>query len=157
MKPADIFAMLDDAQTVTLTMLGEARGEEVEGRIAVGNVIRNRVNDDRWPDTFKDVCLQKMQFSCWQTIGGASNHKALMDLAERMLTGRPPNISYVSEALVRETAWVARGIISGEARDRTGGSNHYLTRKLWESSTPPQWARGCSPSCLILRHAFFRL
>ena len=157
MTEIEIRALLDDAQTLTLTLLGEARGEAVEGRIAVASVVRNRVNDERWPDTFKDVCLQKMQFSCWQTIGGASNYKALIDCAERLLTNRPPNISFVSESLVRETQWIAKGIISGEARDRTMGSNHYLTRSLWESSTPPSWARGQSPSCLILRHAFFKL
>ena len=157
MTAADIFALLNDELTLALTLLGEARGEEVEGRIAVAGVIRNRVNDDRWPDTFKDVCLQKMQFSCWQTIGGASNYKALMDCAERLLNGKPPNISFVSDALVRETQWIATGIISGVTRDRTMGSNHYLTRSLWESSSPPSWARGQSPACLILRHAFFRL
>lgn len=149
--------MLDDEQTLTLTLLGEARGEDVEGRIAVANVIRNRVRDDRWPDAFKDVCLQKMQFSCWQTVGGAANYKSLMDLADRLLNGKPPNISFVSDALLRETAWIARGVISGETRDRTSGANHYLTRSLWESSTPPQWVRGVTPSCLILRHAFFKI
>lgn len=157
MTDLDIRAMLDDEQTLALTLLGEARGEDVEGRIAVGSTIRNRVRDDRWPDTFKDVCLQPMQFSCWQTVGGASNYKSLMDAADRLLNDKQPNTSFVSAALVRETVWIARGIISGETRDRTNGANHYMTRSLWESSTSPAWARGNVPSCLILRHAFFKL
>lgn len=158
MTDIEIRAMLDDAQTLTLTLLGEARGEEVEGRIAVASVIRNRVRDDRWPDTFKDVCLQKLQFSCWQTIGGAANYRELMKMAERMLTNeeRPLRMTFASDAIVNETRWVADGILSGVTRDRTGGANHYMTRSLWETA-PPAWARGAVPTCLIQRHAFFKL
>lgn len=156
MTDLEIRAMLDDAQTLTLTLLGEARGEEVEGRIAVANVIRNRMRDDRWPDDIKGVCFQPMQFSCWQTIGGAANYKALWQMAERMVNGSPLKSSFAADALVNETRWIADGIIAGVTRDRTGGANHYVTRQLWER-TPPAWARGQVPSCLILRHAFFRL
>lgn len=160
MSEVEIRAMLDDTQTLMLTLIGEARGEEVEGRIAVANVIRNRMRDDRWPDTVKDVCLQKMQFSCWQPLGGAVNYKGLLALAESCVLNASLKAvktnGFVALAILEETDWIARGIISGVARDRTGGANHYLTRALWESA-PPAWARGQSPTCLIQRHAFFKL
>ncbi|MBE6637125.1 MAG: copper amine oxidase [Ruminococcaceae bacterium] len=41
----------------------ESRGEPLLGMIAVGNVVLNRVNDARFPDSIPDVILEKGQFS----------------------------------------------------------------------------------------------
>lgn len=56
-----------DAEILTLarTLYGEARGEPREGIEAVANVILNRVLSDRYPNTIAKVCLQRLQFSCW--------------------------------------------------------------------------------------------
>lgn len=45
----------------------EARGEEEEGMLWVGHVIKNRANPRRfdWPNTIRDVCFQDNQFECW--------------------------------------------------------------------------------------------
>lgn len=151
MTDLEIRALLDDTQTLGLTLWGEARGEEIEGRIGVGCVVRNRMKDDRWPDTAKDVCLQKLQFSCWTKAGGASNYAALMAIAERVVTD-PTRV----DAMTKECLWVAEGILSNVVRDRTSGSNHYITRHLWETARP-KWLGTSSPNCLIQRQAFFRL
>jgi hypothetical protein len=56
-----------DAEILTLarTLYGEARGESREGIEAVANVILNRVRSNRYPNTVAKVCLQRLQFSCW--------------------------------------------------------------------------------------------
>lgn len=41
----------------------EAQGEPMEGKIAVGNVILNRVRDDSFPNSIKEVVYQPNQFS----------------------------------------------------------------------------------------------
>ncbi len=41
----------------------EARGETLEGKIAVGAVVLNRVEDERFPDSIEAVILQPRQFS----------------------------------------------------------------------------------------------
>lgn len=41
----------------------EAGGECYEGKIAVGAVIMNRINSDRFPNTLEEVVYQKGQFS----------------------------------------------------------------------------------------------
>jgi N-acetylmuramoyl-L-alanine amidase len=46
------------AQIIT----AEAKGEPYNGKLAVGNVIMNRVNDENFPDTIKGVIFQKGQF-----------------------------------------------------------------------------------------------
>jgi len=41
----------------------ESGNQPLEGKIAVGNVVMNRVNDPRFPNTVYDVIFQKNQFS----------------------------------------------------------------------------------------------
>lgn len=54
-----------DNKTYLLAQLisAEAKGEPYNGKIAVGNVVLNRVNHDQFPDTIKEVIFQKGQFS----------------------------------------------------------------------------------------------
>ena len=136
MTPEAIKAALSDLHTLALTMYGEARGEEIEGKVAVGCVVRARMADDRWPDTYKDVCLQRWQFSCWNTID--PNYRTLLNLGESLVLTPAASTNPVME----ECVWVAQGIMSGVCRDRVK-ANHYLTRKLWETA-PPDWVKGLS-------------
>ena len=46
-----------------LTLWFEARGEPLDGLIAVAEVVANRVADPRWPDTTCEVVTQRHQFS----------------------------------------------------------------------------------------------
>lgn len=56
--PADYWAIL--------TIFGEARGEGMQGMIAVGNVIRNRMRFRFFSDgTIQDTVLRDRQFSVW--------------------------------------------------------------------------------------------
>ena len=144
-----IKAALTDLHTLALTMYGEARGEEIEGKVAVGCVVRARVADDRWPDTYKDVCLQRWQFSCWNTID--PNYRTLLNLGESLVLTPVATTNPVMD----ECLWVAAGVMSGVCRDRVK-ANHYLTRKLWETA-PPDWAKGQSPTAFAGRQAFFLL
>src|SRR5699024_5330367 len=41
----------------------ESRGESIKGQIAVAQVIMNRVNDPKFPNTVKEVIEQPKQFS----------------------------------------------------------------------------------------------
>lgn len=151
MTDADIRWALSETDTLAITLWGEARGEELEGRAAVGCVIRNRMKDDRWPDTIKDVCLQPFQFSCWGKLGGPGNYAAVMAEAEKLANKLP-----ATDVLLKESLWLADGLVRGIVRDRTAGSNHYCTRLLWEAAKPA-WAKNVTPNCLIGRQAFFKL
>jgi len=151
---AEVKAALSERDVLLLTMLGESRGEELEGRLAVGCVVRNRVADDRWPDTVKDVCLQRWQFSCWN--GGDANYRSLMSHARQIVGDHAIRSSFVPTALDLETRWLADGLLTGVVRDSVARSNHYLTRALWESA-PPSWAKGRSPTRYVGRHCFFKI
>ncbi len=60
----DIFIDINDKEIEMLTRIisGEARGEPLEGQIAVGAVVINRVLSDEFPDTIEEVIFQEGQF-----------------------------------------------------------------------------------------------
>ena len=53
----------DDLYWLSRIISAEAKGESIEGQIAVGNVVLNRMKSDEFPDTLKGVIFQKNQFS----------------------------------------------------------------------------------------------
>jgi N-acetylmuramoyl-L-alanine amidase len=57
-EPADL-----DQELLAALIHAEARGEPYQGKVAVGAVVLNRVNDPRWPDTVEGVVLQPGQFA----------------------------------------------------------------------------------------------
>lgn len=69
----------------------EARGEPLEGQIAVGAVVINRVKSDKFPDTITEVIYQKGQFSpiALGTMPKVPQEFAV-EAAERALAGEDP-------------------------------------------------------------------
>lgn len=66
----------------------EAKGENVKGQIAVGNVVMNRVMSDKYPNTIKEVIFQKNQFS--PTINGSiydEPTESAIESAKKVLDG----------------------------------------------------------------------
>ena len=63
--PLSLFGqeLTQEQRIVAMTILGEARGEGEAGMYAVACVIAQRAV--AWKKTPTKVCLQKLQFSCW--------------------------------------------------------------------------------------------
>jgi spore germination cell wall hydrolase CwlJ-like protein len=137
MNTKEILA-LGDLLVLALTIDGESEGEPVEGQIAVGCVIRNRVvlHPARFGRTYADVCLTPLQFSCWQDVDGAANHARILVRARAIEAGQTP-----MDPAFRQCRYVASGIISGDLRDNTNGSSHYVTRALHDSLMAPAWVK----------------
>ena len=63
--------MIESLVCMTLAVYFEARDQPIEGQIAVAQVILNRVEDERWPDSVCEVVKQggekrnACQFSFW--------------------------------------------------------------------------------------------
>lgn len=53
----------DDTYLLAQIINAEAGNQPYEGKLAVGNVIMNRIDSPKFPDTIKDVIFQKGQFS----------------------------------------------------------------------------------------------
>ena len=148
LHPADaaIKHQLSPEQTVAMTIWAESRAEMIEGQVAVGCVIRNRLMlPERFDDTWKEVCLHKWQFSCWIPQGGEANYQLLMARCEAGLNGAKP---WPAQAL-----WIAQGIISGAVSDRVNGATHYFASWM---KTPPKWSVGVNPVAIIGVHRFYK-
>lgn len=61
-KPKAETAKSDDAYLLAQIINAEANDEPYNGKLAVGNVVMNRVNHPDFPDTIRDVIYQKGQF-----------------------------------------------------------------------------------------------
>ena len=116
----------------------EARGEPGDGQIAVAQVIHNRVEDPRYPDTACDVVKQgyylnntpvrdKCQVSFW--CDGKSDS--------------PRNINAWHDALYL-------AYISDRIPDRTKGATHYHTTEVY-----PAWAYTGEVTTKINKHVFY--
>jgi N-acetylmuramoyl-L-alanine amidase len=66
----------------------EAKGEQLEGQIAVANVVMNRVKSGKFPDTVCGVVKQRGQFS-WYGRKPMTNAK--VNLATEILQGKHRN------------------------------------------------------------------
>ena len=117
---------------VAITILAEARGEDTKGMYAVAAVIAQRANERKL--TPSQVCLQRLQFSCW-------NGKSVKDL-EHLL--KVPQAKY---ALL-----LARNV-SLLSREYVGFANHYHNNKI----KTPYWAKGKKPVKVIGNHLFYKL
>jgi hypothetical protein len=145
---------LSDLQVFACTLWGEARSETPEGILMIANVIRNRVTDAkrRWPQSYREVCVQPWQFSCWKVEGGAGNHRKLANLVEELRQGK------ATDARFKECAWIATGVMNDWVRDTTHGADHYHVAKMKK----PSWAEGFVPLNNLhplprTSHLFYRL
>lgn len=139
---------LSEQDVLTLTLIGEARGEPIEGQVAVGCIIRNRLHAN--PIKYKsyiDVCLERAQFSCWNM--GDVNRALLNDLALQMVAGQQ-----VIDPYFRQCALVAQGIINWAIIDNTHSAQNYLTTKLWNDKRP-NWAMQAKNINQIGNQTFF--
>lgn len=123
-------------QCLTEALYFEARGESARGLFAVGEVIMNRVDSARFPNTLCGVINQGTgrQFACQftYTCDGAA------------------------EVINEPGAWnrvgkVARLLMDGAPRDLTSGATFYHTRAV-----SPRWSRVFDRTASIGAHYFYR-
>ena len=126
-----------EQRIVAQTILAEARGDGRAGMYAVAACIKVRAQKRNL--SFKEVCLQPYQFSCWNK--NDPNRKKM----DMLLT--LPQAEY---------AWqLARNMdkVNTEAINK---ADHYMTVKLWKTGRV-KWARGQKPVAFWGSHVFFRL
>ena len=129
----------DEFDLLLACVLGEAEGEPVFGKLAVACVVRNRVLDSRWPDTYKDVLLQPFQFSCFLPAF------LRPDIFERRY----------NDPVWRECKASAFVVYHNWYQDVTNGANHYYSMIALDE--PPSWAEGEHPVFSMGGHSFFKL
>ena len=116
-----------DLTCLTQAIYFEARGDSLEGRAAVANVVMNRLN--KW--NYKSVCdvtAAKGQFGWWET----RNRKIL------------------EKNKWEEANIIAKLVYSGLVEDNTGGATFFHERSI-----KPYWTKRMVKVGVIGRHTFY--
>ena len=135
-----------EADVVVLARLlwVEARGTGLEGILAVGRAVLNRVppeGEDRWwGSTLREVMEFPYQFS------------AFNDETSRLKCLEP--LKHDSERAWYDCLEAAHLLHAGYIKDFTLGATHYMTDQKWRED-PPKWAAGKTPCLESGGHVFF--
>lgn len=99
-EPAKSYYTDEELELLALVIYQEAGGDDCsdDTRLKVGTVVMNRVEDDRFPDTIRDVVLQRAQYGTLYWTGAEWPERAskaeeahavarAYDCAERVLQG----------------------------------------------------------------------
>lgn len=93
----------EDVYVLSHVIFGEAGGYSRELQIGVGSVVLNRVKDERYPNTIKDVVFQDGQYACaWDGNYDREPDQQAIDVAIYLLENGsqyPEYIIYQSEFL----------------------------------------------------------
>lgn len=143
---AAFIASLTDRDVCVATIFGEARGEPIEGKVAVACVLRNRVAAGRFGKGYREVALAPKQFSCWNADGSV-NYESVLQAARQLQEGSPGPV-------LRECAWVFDGVRDGVLFDRSNAATHYATNAAIAAGHVA-WAKGLVPCAVIGNHSFF--
>jgi hypothetical protein len=150
-----------DVDVLGLTLDAEGRSQSLEGRAAIAWTVANRraglgprIDTNR---SYADVCLRRLQYSCWFEVGGGPNYTRTLRMAEAIVGGKGKLLDVPATAWKRltESRWLAQGVVQGTVLDPTGGCAHYMTRELYHRA-PPSWAKGVAPAVTIGDHVFFK-
>lgn len=145
----DVFLYLAEDQVMALTIYGEARGESVEGKIAVGSVILERVDHRDWDGrTILEVCLKPWQFSCFNERD--PNFGKLLHIAENW------DEAMAVDRALNDCYGIAAGLLAGTIpRTEEIAAAHccqYATRRGAEAAT---WDDRMKVVAEIGHHVFF--
>ncbi|MFK7939071.1 MAG: cell wall hydrolase [Roseovarius sp.] len=114
----------------------EARGESVKGQFAVAEVIMNRVDSGRFPDTVCGVINQGTgrKYQCQFTYTCDGHAEVISEPAAFKQVGRVANL-----------------MVNGAERPLTKGATHYHTRAV-----RPKWSKTYPRTATIGVHHFYR-
>ena len=115
------------------TIYFEARGEPLDGQVAVAKVVMNRVESPNYPNTVCGVVTQKRKSVCAFSF----------------------NCDKINLSVQDSRAWtnavrIASLVYRGKLKDPTKGATHYHATYVY-----PQWAEG-AVAVAIGNHLFYR-
>lgn len=121
-------------QCLTKALYFEARGETLQGQFAVAEVILNRVDSPRYPNTVCGVVEQGGAGSCQFSYNCDGAREVMGEPAAADRAGR-----------------IARVMLDGAPRKLTMGATHFHTR-----SVAPRWAKVFERTAAIGAHLFYK-
>ena len=126
----------EDFKCLAEALYFEARGESVRGQFAVAEVILNRVDSGRFPDSLCGVIKQGTgkKYQCQFTYTCDGQKEVIRE-----------------KKAYERVAKVARAAIDGVTKELTEGATHYHT-----TAVRPSWSRVYKETARIGVHIFYR-
>lgn len=154
MNDKEVLNGLSAVDALAVCIYGEARGERIEGQIAVGCVVRNRVRAADHLKTYQDIIFAPAQFSCFSPKGGEDNYIDTLAAARQLLDTCAPGKHGIPDNLtLRQCHWIATGILTGALLDNTKGATNYHAAYM---DPFPSWAAKMDQTAKIGNHLFYR-
>jgi spore germination cell wall hydrolase CwlJ-like protein len=135
---------LTSAMCLASAIYFESRGEPTAGQVAVANVIVNRKQDRRYPDTICGV-VQQAQTHRWAPNVPVRNRCQFSFYCD----GQPEVIR--DQAAYDKAMDIANRVISGDLLDITDGATHYHATRVY-----PDWAETKTETVRVNNHIFYR-
>lgn len=108
---------MSELEILARTIQAEAGGESKKGKLAVGSVIKNRADQNRFGNDIRSVILFPSQFSPWNKYTSSAGGRQGKDMLGAEM--KPSKASYEA----------AEKILSGKYIDPTGGATHFVNPK----------------------------
>ena len=150
------FGFLPDDQLMALCLLAEAGGEPYDGRVAVGTVILERVDHQKWSGhTIQEVILWPYQFS-WTLMSDPERVRmaAIAKDFDGFIQTQTPDAQALGECVD-----IAQGLISGTIpRDPDLAASkccQYLNPSTAEATKEKWLASGMKLIKVVKHHEFF--
>lgn len=121
----------EEMRCLASAVYNEARGESVEGQLAVAQVVLNRAADPRWPSTICGVVYQRYQFS--------------------FTFDNQPDFPNPQKPLWKQAEAVAIVAATENWHDLTGDAVYYHATYV-----SPRWRTAFTQTANIGRHIFYR-
>jgi len=126
----------------------EARNQSVAGQLAVALVTRNRVLDNRYPNTYCEVVHQGPTRLSWKGNGKSFPIKNRCQFSW-YCDGKADTIN--NKKVYDKAKKIANYVISVNSFDITEGSTHYHAHYI-----TPEWAKTKTKIAKIEDHIFYR-
>ena len=131
---------LTQANCMAINIYREAGNQSYEGKVAVAQVVVNRVKNERWPDTPCEVIYQRNRRACQFSWTCEPNLRTV-----RLRANDP-----MSEQAWRESNQVAWEVLTGTAPDVVGDANHYHATYV-----SPGWRNRMTRVARVDDHIFY--
>lgn len=122
---------------LALCVWREARGEPYPGKLMVAQVIKNRVEDKRWPDDYVGVITQPYQFSAFN-----QNDPNVVKFPKE------------DDPAWKESVAAADAVLAAREGHSYTSANHYHVKQM---DPKPRWAEGKTPVGEAGNHVFYCL
>lgn len=143
--PKDTYSGPIDESPMAVTTYMEARNQPRSGRIAVMNVIKNRVAADKkmFGLGLRGVCHHPWQYSAWNRNDDSQRvaYFNMLQLPE----------DHPEKKLWRSIQKDAKEVWSGKIKDNTGGATYYHTPAVF-----PRWRLKMHVTGIVGDHIFYR-